>query len=57
MIFNGNKIKLPTSLIRPLRDEFKIKRIIERDPLLFHIILKQGTAWFLLLVKNSQEAV
>ena len=57
MALNGNKINLPTSVIIPRRDKFKIRRIIEREPLLFHIMLKQGMTWFPLLVKHSQEAV
>ena len=57
MTWNGNKMKLPTSVVIPLRDKFTIRRIIEREPLLFHVMLKQGMTWFPLLVKDSQEAV
>ena len=49
--------KLSTSVVIPLRDKFKIRRIVEIEPLLFHIILKQGMTWFPLLVNDSQEAV
>ena len=42
MTLNGNKIKLHTSVVIPLRDKFKIRRIIKRETLLFHIMLMQG---------------
>ena len=57
MILNGNMIELPTSEVTPLKDEFKIRRIVKREPLLFHNMLMQGMTWFPLLVKDSQEAV
>ena len=57
MPLNGNKIKLPTCVIIPLRDKFYIRRTIEGEPLLFHIMLKQGMIGFPLLVNDSQEAI
>ena len=57
VILNGNNIKLPTSVILPLRDKFEFRRIIKREPLLFHIKSKQGMTWFPLVVKDSQETV
>ena len=46
MTLNGNKINLPMSVVIPLKDKFKIRRIIKREPLLLHIMLKQGMIWF-----------
>ena len=46
MTLNGNKVLLPTSVIIPLRDKFKIRHIIRREPLLLHIMLRQGMTWF-----------
>ena len=57
MTLNGKNIKLPTSEIIPLRYKFKIRRMIEREPLLFHTMLKLGITCFPLLVKDSEEAV
>ena len=57
MTLNGNKVKLPTSVIIPLRDKSKILRIIKQEPLLFHIILKQGMMWFSLVTKDLSEIV
>ena len=57
MTFNGNKINLPTSGIIPLRGKYKIRKIIKGDPLLSHIMFKEGMILFPLMVKVSQEAV
>ena len=37
MTLNGNKVHLPKLVIIPLRDKFKIRHIVRREPLLFHI--------------------
>ena len=39
---NGNKINLPKSVTIKFRDKFKIRCLVKREPLLFHIMLKQG---------------
>ena len=54
---NGNKINLPKSVTIKFRDKFKIRCIFKREPLLFHIMLKQGLAWFTLASNNPQETV
>ena len=46
MTLNGNQVHLPKSVIIPLRDKFKIRCIIRREPLLLHIMLRQGMIWF-----------
>ena len=53
MTLNGNKVHLPTSVIILLRDKFKIRSIIRREPLLLHSMLRQGMTWFSL--ENSRE--
>ena len=53
LTFNGNKVNLPNSVITPFRDKFKIRCIVRREPLLLHIMLKQGTMWF--SVQNNNE--
>ena len=45
---NGNVINLPGSVIIPFRDKFKIRQIIKSQPLLLHLMLKQGQTWYLL---------
>ena len=42
MTLIGSKINLPASVIIPLRVKFKIRHIFKWEPLLFHIMLKQG---------------
>ena len=52
---NRNKINLPTSVTTKFKDKFKIRGIVKREPLLFHIMLKQGMAWFTLASNNPPE--
>ena len=40
--FNGNKIDLPRVVIIKFQDKFKVRRLMNREPLLFHLMLKQG---------------
>ena len=40
--FNGNKIDLPVVVIIKLQDKFKVRQLMNRKPLLFHLMLKQG---------------
>ena len=39
---NGNIINLPSSVIIPFPDKFKIRQMIGSRPLLLHLMLKQG---------------
>ena len=45
MTLNGNKIHLPTSAAIKFKDKFKIRCIVKRELLLFHIMLKHGMTW------------
>ena len=54
---NGNKINLPKSVTINLRDKLKIRCFVKREPLLFHIMLKQGMTWFTLASNNPEERV
>ena len=54
--FNGNKIDLPRVVIIKLQDKFKVRQLINREPLLFHLMLKQGITWFI-LAAGTQENV
>ena len=56
MTFNSNKINLPKFVTIKFRDKFKIRCMMKREPLLFHIMLKQGFTWFT-LASNTQETV
>ena len=44
--FNNNKINLPRIVVVRLCDKIKVRRLISREPLLFHMMIKQGITWF-----------
>ena len=46
---NGNEINLLKSAAIKFRDKFKIRHLVKREPLLLHIMLKQGFTWFTLV--------
>ena len=48
MTFNDNKINLPGVVVIKLQDKIKVKRLMNREPLLFHMMIKQGIMWFTL---------
>ena len=54
--FNNNKIDLPKFVVIKLQDKIKVRRLMNRKPLLFHLMLKQGITWFT-LVTEAQEIV
>ena len=57
MTLHGNKINLPTSVIISFRDKFRITGLVSREPLLLHVILKQGMTWFSLEHSDKDEEV
>ena len=40
MTLNGNNINLPKSVTIKFRDKIKIRHVVKREPLLFHIMSK-----------------
>ena len=54
--FNGNKVDLPRIVVINLQDKIKVRRLKNREPLLFHLMLKQGITWFT-LATEIQETV
>ena len=52
---NGNKINLPSSVAIPFRDKVGIRRIVSKEPLLLHVMLKQGRTWFTLDSNDVRE--
>ena len=54
--FNSNKVNFPGFVTIKLRDKFKIRCMMKKKPLLFHVMLKQGITWFT-LASNTQETV
>ena len=52
--FNDNKINLPRIVMIKIKDKIKIRCMMKREPLLFHVMLKQGTMWFTLASSNEE---
>ena len=56
MGFNENKINLPRVVTIKLQDKIKDRHLMKREPLLFHLMLKQRITWFT-LATDMQETV
>ena len=54
VMFNRNIINLPKPVTIKFQDKFKVRNMMERQLLLFHLMLKQGFNWFTLTSKDSQ---
>ena len=54
--FNDNKINLPRVVTIKLQDKIKVRCLMKREPLLFHLMLRQGIMWFT-LAAGMQETV
>ena len=54
MTFNDNKINLPKIVVIKLQDKIKVRRLMNREPLLFHVMIKQGITWFTLASEIPQ---
>ena len=44
--FNDNKIDLPKLAAIKMRDKIKVRRLINREPLNLHVMIKQGITWY-----------
>ena len=44
--FNGDKIDLPRVVIIKLQDKIEVRWLMNKEPLLFHLMLKKGITWF-----------
>ena len=51
---NGKVINLPKSITIKLQDKFKVRHMMESQPILFHLMLKQGFNWFTLTSKDVE---
>ena len=52
--FNGKVINLPKSITVRLWDKFKVWQLMGSQPVLFHLMLKQGFNWFTLTQENQE---
>ena len=44
--FNDNKTELPKIVTIKILDKIKIRRLMNREPLIFHVMIRQGITWF-----------
>ena len=52
--FNENKINLHRKVVIKLHDKIKIRRLMNREPLLFHVMINQGIMWFDLAIETPE---
>ena len=52
--FNGRVINLPESITVKLWDKFKVRHMMDSQPILFLLMLKQGFNWFTLTPKEQE---
>ena len=52
LTFNRNKTDVPKVVVIKLQDKIKVRRFMNREPLLFHLMLKQGIMWFTLATET-----
>ena len=46
MTFNDNKIELPKIVAIKMWDKIKLRRLMNRQALNFHVMVRQGITWF-----------
>ena len=44
--FNDNKIDLPKTVTTKMRDKFGVRRLMSREPLNLHMMIRQGITWY-----------
>ena len=44
--FNDNKIDLPKIVSIKMRDKFRVRRLMNREPLNLHVMIRQGITWY-----------
>ena len=43
---NDNKIDLPKIVAIKMRDKFRVRRLMNREPLNLHVMIRQGITWY-----------
>ena len=46
LTLNGNKIDLPKIITIKMQDKIRVRRMINQEPLNFHVMIKQGITWY-----------
>ena len=57
LTLNGNEINLPNSVIIPLREKIRARKLLGKQPLFFHMMLKQEKTWFTLDYNNRNPSI
>ena len=51
IMLNDNEIDLPSSVIIPFKERYRVRKLLRKQPLLFYVMLKQGKTWFSLVLE------
>ena len=46
LTFNNNKIDLPKIITIKMQDKIRVRRMIDQEPLNFHMMIRQGITWY-----------
>ena len=46
LTFNENKVELPKIVAIKIHDKIKVRRLMKKQPLNFHLMIRQGITWF-----------
>ena len=46
LTFNGNKINLPKIITIKMQDKIRVRRMINKELLNFHMMVRQGITWY-----------
>ena len=52
--FNDDKINLPKFVMIKLKNKIKIGCMMKKEPLLFHVMLRQEITWLTLATSNKE---
>ena len=51
---NGTIVRMPKTVKVPLRDNYRLRTLMDKHSLLLHIMLRQGTSWYALDKMDSE---
>ena len=46
LTFNDNKIDLPKIIAIKMQDKIRVRRMINKEPLNFNMMIRQGITWY-----------
>ena len=57
IMLNDNEINLPRSIIIPIKEKYRARKLLRKHTLLFYIMLKQGKKWFNLVPEHRNPSI